>query len=390
MNRKTLKVLLPILVLLAGSGGAYALVASRKAPPRQRRKVPPPLVRIQTVHPSTHRLLVRAQGEVVPSRSTTLSAEVGGRILEVSPRVKSGMLVKEGEVLFRLDSRDYEAILANRRALLASARRSLIEIRKEAELAVSEWRGLGHAGDPDPLLAKEPQVKEAEAALAAAEAAVEKARLDVERCEIRSPYEAIVDRRDADLGQIVAPGAPLAEIFALDSAEVVLPVRDEVLAWLELDAALAPPEESITGPEVVLTATFAGALRRWNARIVRVEGRVAARTRMVRLVAEVRNPFSYTVPLRPGLFVRAEIRGKRISGAFLVDRAALIDDSSLYIVDPDGRLRSRKITVLKKNRGTVVVTRGLEDGDRVCLSRLDTVVEGMQVRIDDSRDGAGR
>ncbi len=382
MNTRTRMVLVPVTIVVAAVVVAGLVVRLRRPVPKRPPAALAPMVRVVTVHRRPHRFVVSTQGTVQPRTETDVVAEVSGRVLEVSPRFAPGGFFDAGEVMVRLDPRDRELAVAQARARLAQAR---VRERTEAglaEVAREEWEELGRGGEPSPLATRQLQLEEARAALAAAEADLALAERNLERTRIRAPYACRVRRRHVDVGGWVAPGTPVARVYAVDWVEVPLPVRDEDLAFLDLPADFRT--DRADGPLVRLHADFAGARREWTGHVARVEGDIDPRTRMIRVVARVDDPWARSgggVPLPVGLFVEADIEGREVPDAVILPRTALRGESTVYVVDDESRLRARRVTVLRREHDRVVVGSGLADGDVVCVSLLGAVTDGMRVRI---------
>ncbi|HVS16032.1 MAG TPA: efflux RND transporter periplasmic adaptor subunit [Thermoanaerobaculia bacterium] len=380
------KLALPVVVLLLGLAATVLMVQARPDVERQPVEVPPPLVRVHSVEPETLRLDVASQGTVAPRTQAALVAEVAGIVRSVSPRFEPGGFFSEGELLLAVDDRDYRLAVTGGEAQLAQARVALAREEAEAAVAGEEWRELGR-GEADPLVLREPQLAEARAHIAAAEAAVAKARLDLERTRVLAPFAGRVRDTRVDRGEFVARGTPLATLYSVDSAEIRLPVPDPELAFLELPA---PGAAGAAGPAVTLTTEFAGRIATWRGRIVRTEAEIDPQTRMVYLVARVDDPYGLraggaATPLSVGLFVHAEIEGRLFEDVVRLPREALRSPHQVALVDAEGRVQLREIDVLRAGADEVVVRAGLERGDRVLLSTLDALVEGMRVRV--SEDG---
>ena len=178
----------------------------------------------------------------------------------------------------------------------------------------------------------------------------------------------------------------IARLARTDRVEVVLPIRDEDLAFL--DIPLFPSGNgSFEGPTVQLRARFAGAERSWIGHIRRVEGELDPRTRMVRLVAEVEEPFrpgdDREVPLSPGLYVEAEISGRRAGGVFVLPRSAWYEGTSILVVDDETQISIRTPEIERVARDTIIVRSGISAGERVVISPLEAAVDGMRVKIGD-------
>ena len=323
MNAK--KAILPIVIILISALATRALVRSR--PEVKTQEVTPlaPLVRvIETVRQDLD-LNVRAQGTVLPRTETTLIAQVAGTVIKVSSSFETGGFFSRGETLVELDPRDYKVAVRRARAQVAQAHLQVVQQEAEAEVAIEEWQQLGE-GEPTALVMREPQVAQARAGLEAALAELEKAELDLERTLIKAPFDGRVRSKRVDRGQFLTPGAALATIHATDYAEIRLPVPDDQLAYLDLPFAYRTAT-SKTGPEVTLRARFGREQHSWRGRIVRTEGELDSRSRMLNLVARVDEPYAATEAGRPplaiGLFVEAEIVGRPTPGVIVLPRSAL-------------------------------------------------------------------
>ncbi|MGE3164277.1 MAG: efflux RND transporter periplasmic adaptor subunit [Planctomycetota bacterium] len=377
------KVILPLVAVACGIGGAVLLVSLRK--PVQS-ATPPEAVRlvrttVATKSPITHE--VRAFGTVTPRATTTLTAEVSGRILEVSDSFVTGGFVERNQLLLRVDPSTYDANLAGARAELARAEAALAREQAEADLAVREWERYG-LGDPSPLTLRSPQLAEAHANVDFARARLQRAAIDVERTEVRAPYDGRIRERFVEHGQYIAPGAAVASVSSTDFAEVRLAITPDEVAYLNLPLQ-GQTTDSDEGPRVTLLSDFGGREVRWPAWITRTEGEVDERTRSIYAVARVRSPYAPPAeggapPLLAGLFVEAVILGQRAEAAVRLPRSA-IHDGAVWIVDLEDRLRRRSVQILRLGREEVLIGDGLDGGEQVCVSALDLAVEGMKVRV---------
>lgn len=333
--------------------------------------------------------MIRSQGTVRPRTETVLLPEITGRVVEVSPSLAAGGFFDAGEVLVRLDARDYELAVVSARSQVAQASARLTVEEEESAVAKREWQVLGR-GEPAPLVIRTPQLAEARAALEAAQSVLERTERDLARTAILAPFAGRVREKRVDVGQVVAPGNSLATVYAVDVAEVRLPVPDQELEFLDLPLGY---RGGALGPSVAIHATFAGQSLQWQGRIVRTEGEIDPASRMVHLVAEIRDPYgragrSAAPPLAVGLFVRAEIRGRRLDGVYALPRSAMRGANEVLVVDDDDRLRVRQVEVARSDGDQVLIRSGLAPGDRVCVSPLDVAVDGMIVRTVDEEGAA--
>jgi hypothetical protein len=147
-------------------------------------------------------------------------------------------------------------------------------------------------------------------------------------------------------------------------------------------------------------AVLSDGVREWTAPVVRSEGLVDPATRTTALIARLDQA---TPAPTPGLFVKAKVQGRLLKNVAVIPRRALVGPDRVVVVDAAGGLRFRSLTIVWQEPGQVLVSEGLQAGDRVVLTALAAVVEGMPVEIidggtaspqqstprtDDSRDGA--
>ena len=380
-----LKIILPVLVVVAGALAARKMILSR--PPVEVRdpEVMIPVIRTIQVYPESVRLSVRAYGTVVPRTQSVLAPEIAGRIIYVSPSLRSGGFFEAGERLVQLESTDYELAEVQARSAVSQAQLRLEQEQAEAAIALREWKSLGE-GEASSLLRREPQLALAQAALESARAASQQAQRNLGRTEIVAPFAGRVRRKQVDLGQFVTAGTSLATIYSVDSAEIRLPLPDEELAFVNLPLNYRGDHQPWPRPRVVIRARFAGSDHTWTGRIVRTEGEIDPQTRVVHAIAEVENPYGRgkdptRPPLAVGMFVEAEIMGHLAENIFQVPRAALRGKDRVVVVDEDSRLRFRRVEVLRRSNDTVLISKGLEPGERVSVATLESVVDGMQVRV---------
>ncbi len=395
---KIKRILVPVGFLLLSGLAAAALVRTRPEVETQEVKTLAPLVRVLTIEPENRTLDVHAQGTVLPRTETTLIAQVAGTVTATSPDFEAGGFFRRGQTLVKLDPRDYEVAVRRAKAQVAQAELQVELQEAEAQVAIEEWQELG-AGEASPLVRREPQLAQARAGLEAARAELAKAELDLERTHIRAPFTGRVRGKRVDLGQFLSPGTPLATIHATDYAEVRLPVADDQLGYLELPFTYRNAD-SEDGPSVTLSARLGRHQHSWEGRIVRTEGELDSRTRMLNLVARVENPYDRSAdaperpPLAVGTFVEAEIDGRMADGVFVVPRVALRPtrrgmSEQVLIVDGEDRLRFRDVDILRLDGESAMISSGLTAGERVCVSPLDAAVDGMEVRTVETRDDAG-
>jgi RND family efflux transporter MFP subunit len=400
MSRK--QVILPFVVLSVGVLLAWVLMVSRATVEPKPLVKTPPLVEAMVVHTQSVRLHVDAQGTVVPRRESELIPQVSGEVVWVSPQLATGGFFEKGESLLRIDPVDYEAELESARAALTRAESEESRARKERERQrrLADRSVASQARIDDTINGH----KIAEAMLREARSQLGRAERNLARTELLAPYAGRVRSKNVDVGQFASRGAALASLYAVDYAEVRLPLPDRELRYLNVPLGYSADEPVLgevsdnLGAEVILRAEFAGRHHEWTGRIVRSEGEIDPRSRMVTLIARVEDPYARRAdpsdlgapifeapPLAVGLFVQAEILGLELPKAIIVPRAALQDGDRVLVIDHEQRIRFRDVDVLRRERDRVLIEGGIVAGERVLTTAMPAAVDGMRVRTRDDR-----
>ena len=375
--------LIPLLVLVAGVLVGALIVAT--GPELEPQSTPPlvPMVNTVAAVMETVRLSVSTHGTVVPKSESDLVAEVSGRIVHVSPALVSGGFFAEGDILVDIERIDYEVAHAQAKAQLAAVQSDLVRAQRAYRRyqSLAEAQSGSQAQEDDALN----RLLVARASLEEAVARQTRAERDLERTRLVAPYDGRVRSERVDLGQFVNRGESVATLYSTDFAEIRLPVLDQELAYLPL--SLARPLDAGSPPvEVILRAEFAGAEHTWRAEVVRTEGELDSKTRMVNVIAQVAGPYdpSNGSPLTVGMFVEAEILGREEANVVVVPRTALQANGRMYVVGEDSRLAFREVDILRVSGETVYVKGGIGEGELICTNSVEAAVEGQLVQRSDA------
>jgi len=387
-KRRLLHFAIPIVLVTLGALGMRELTASKPEIKKRKPTAAIPMVRTIKVKTGPQSVHILGEGTVTPLREINLVPQVGGKVVHVSPALVNGGEFSQGETLLRIDPVDYQLGVTLARAKAKDAESHLKLAEEEAAAAQEEWRLL-HAGgpkanrNPPPLVAKEPQLTAAQAKLEAERADLRKALLSLERTELKAPFDGRVSQENVDIGQYVSPGQALATLYSTEAAEIALPLEDEHLFWFHVPGFT--PGDS-PGSRAVVRARIAGRERTWSGAVVRTEGKLDERTRMINVVVRVEKPYAKKPPLPVGLFVTVDLEGHTLPNAAIIPRSALHQGDVVWVVDNDGRLHFRKVDVARVQGDDVMVQDGLKDGERVVTTPLKAVTNGMAVRIGEVKE----
>ncbi|GIX47882.1 MAG: hypothetical protein KatS3mg131_2093 [Candidatus Tectimicrobiota bacterium] len=430
MRRGLLLALATLAILGLGVAGMRLLIALRPSLPRQAQVPQRPLVRVVAVSPQEVPIPVQGFGTVRAKTLWRLVPEVSGRVVQLSPNLRPGLFVRQGELLLEIDPQpfrlavqrlraqlaQYEAEIAqleqqraNLEATLRLARQNLAlaeeQLRRDEALArkgtVSpreldlrrQWRNEYH----NAVLTAENSLKliplqreKIRAAMAVTRVQLAEAELQLEKTRLVAPFAGQVLSRRVELGEFVAAGQEVARLYDTAAVEVPVVVTPDALRWLPqlspaaLRQAAARPEPPGSLPPATVSWHDGARTYTWQGRVVRWEAGLDPQTHTLTLVVEVPAPWQSFRPgeapaLQPGMFCEVEIVAVRLPNAFLVPRVALQDGDTVFLVEK-GTLQQRRVQVARLLRAHAVVTAGLQAGDRVVVSPPAVPVVGMPVR----------
>jgi RND family efflux transporter MFP subunit len=315
----------------------------------------------------------------------TLTAQVSGRVVSVSPEYLEGGQFDSDTILLEIDDSDYRFALREAEAAVASAELQVEQALADADVARKQLRDLPNASD---LSLKKPQIAEARARREAALAALELARLNLERTHVKLPFEGRVASTNVHIGQVISVGTTLGEVFSTDRVQVRLPLNNRQLSALGLPIGFAA--EAGAAPPVSFSADVAGETQRWEGKLVRIDASVDPSTRLIYATAEVEDPYGSArsdggMPLAVGLFVEASIRGRELKNVVQIPSKGLRPGNQLYVVDSSGLLDIRTAKVAHSTPEYAIISDGLRPGERLVVSALRNPISGMALSTIDER-----
>lgn len=376
------KILLPLAIIVGAVLLSSVMFKLKPAPAKV--ESPETAVAVETLvlGKTATQLSIQSQGTVLPRTRSALISEVSGAVLEVSAQFVVGGVFEKGDLLMQLDPTDYQVALQRAEAKLISMNAQLSFERARSAQATKEWAMTGRPATEAPLLAlRKPYLAEAQANVLQAEAEVKQAQQKLDKTSIRAPYAGMVAEKSADFGQFVTMGSKLGEIFAIDYAEVRLPLTQRDLSMMDTQVFADNRSRS----SVRLTATVGDTDVAWDALLVRSEGVVDQRNRSQYLVAQVVDPYNIKQSSeKPGLlmgsFVRATIAGKKLDKVFAVPRHAVLEGNNVATVDADNRLRLKKVETIFSDDQFYYIANGLEEGVEIIVSAVGIAIDGMRVK----------
>jgi len=373
-------------VIIVGIIITVILIKLKKPPKQEKPEILAPLVKVEQLSRKDIQMVVRGYGTVSPRVQVEIVPQVSGKVVWVNPQFKAGGFIRSNDKILKIDPRDYELSVRQANASVAEAQVQFDLEKAEGKVAREEWQQLHPDTEPvSPLVFREPQIRQAEARLESAKAGLAVAELNLERTQLSLPVDALIMNEKVDLGQFVVSGQAVGTAYGIESVEIEVPLEDRELAWLNIPdntVSLNGDMPLLKGSEVEVKAKFAGAEHIWQGHVVRTTGQVDRTSRLISVVVEVPEPFRRAdsrPPLMPGMFVEVLIEGNILKNAVAIPRDAIRESNEVWIVE-DGRLNVLGLNIVRADRDFAYAISGLDDGNMIVLSSLDTVVEGMSVR----------
>ncbi|MCK6262143.1 efflux RND transporter periplasmic adaptor subunit [Vibrio sp. ZSDE26] len=367
----------PLIILGVFFIASQILIASKEEP--EQIAIEPTELRIEVLDaaPKEMTFHIDSYGFVEPKYQSKVVSEISGRIVTLSPDLLVGGLVKKGQILANIDPSDYEADLEQAKASLAQAKASLEEELARAEVAKRDWAHVGE-GEAPKLGLRVPQVKREQANVKFAQAAVKRAIRNVQRTVIRAPFDGLVSERHASLGEYLTVGAPIADIYDTQQAEVSLPITNSDLAYLPIN------------DDVSLTATlqvrYAGQEFNYPATIKRSERVIDRNSRMFNLIAEIDDPYCLEQgrciqpSLKFGSYVTAKVVANTVEDVVSLPRN-LVRNGKAYVVNDELKLEQRNVNIIRQDEAFAYIQSSFVEGEQISVTPINQYSEEQIVTI---------
>ncbi len=388
------KIFLP-LVIIAVTVSLIMFIS--KNPPVSKRAKPSVAAQMTvattTLIPQNYQVFVQSFGTVKPRTQSVLFSQVSGQINKVSTQFRAGGFFEQGDILIELDDRDYRAEVKIAQASLLAAKQSLQEENARVKQAEADWKRLGNGQAPNALVLRQPQYEAAKAQVLSAQALLDKVTLALERTKIIAPYAGRILNKSVDIGQVISSNTQLADIFAVDSVEIRLPIKNKDLPLMKLPEEYrnAQKQSSTEGNKalqnsnVVISSDLIGE-QTWQGKIVRTESAIDEVSQQLYVVAQIIRPYdreyNQGAQIKMGQYVTAQITGRQVENVIVIPNSAIYQGSYVYIVQNQLLMR-KEVELGWKNGAESIVIKGLNAGDELVLTSLGQVSSGTPVAIEE-------
>lgn len=313
---------------------------------------------------------ITAYGTLAPRQSLQLTSQVPGEITWVHQDLVPGGTVPQGEVLFRIDERDYEIAVASAEARYAQAQAQIEIERGRSEIAELEWTAWQdrqtQREEPNALALREPQKAEAQAQRRAILAELKQARLALERTQVRAKWPASVVSANAIRGQVLSVGEVVATLFPIENAVVELQVPANALRVLEAGIEhieLTPVDDPNAAPVV--------------GRFERVVRSLADETRLATLRVIVEQPLEH-VGWAFGMHLQARVVARQQQSVAMIPPDLIVSGNLLW-VHRNGQAVRHQIFPVAQRGDMIAVQDNFQVADAIILERPIGLFDGANV-----------
>ncbi|MEQ3510723.1 multidrug efflux RND transporter periplasmic adaptor subunit MtrC [Neisseria polysaccharea] len=332
------------------------------------REAPAPVVGVVTVHPQTVALTVELPGRLESLRTADVRAQVGGIIQK--RLFQEGSYVRAGQPLYQIDSSTYEAGLESARAQLATAQATLA--KADADLARYKPLVSADAISKQEYDAAVTAKRSAEAGVKAAQAAIKSAGISLNRSRITAPISGFIGQSKVSEGTLLNSGDATVLATIRQTNPMYVNVIQSATDVMKLRRQIAEGKLLAADGAVAVGIKFDdGTVYSEKGRLLFADPTVNESTGQITLRAAVPNDQNI---LMPGLYVRVLMDQVAVDNAFVVPQQAVTRGAkdTVMIVNAQGGMEPREVTVAQQQGANWIVTSGLKDGDKV-------VVEGISI-----------
>lgn len=348
------------------------------------------LVDVIAAEKGTFKPVITATGTIQPIEDVILSPLVPGQVIRRDPAFTPGGFVKKGQVLLQIDPADYRNTLRLRKSDLLQSQSALETEMGRQQIAEQDLQLIADdsifgnrplSEEEKQLVLRKPQLSAVEATIDASEAAMEQARLNLSRTTIRAPFDAHILSQNVTKGSQVSPGDALGRIVGIDYYWVIATVPVSKLQWLEFPSQKAPKGSPVRIENSTAWSDDTFRQGYLDKQIGALEGQ----TRLARLLIKVADPLNKKQhdkkkpTLIIGSFVEVDIQAATVTNVVRLNRDYVRTNNTVWIMN-NKKLEIRNVDVLMTDGEYAYISDGIEDGEKVVITDLSTVSEGVGLR----------
>ena len=390
----SVRIALIVGILLLGVLSFWLLLSLQEAPPKSTKATSATPVMVERISPVDVTSQVRGVGTVAPRHLVRIRPEVSGQIVEMHPDLLVGAVVQQGDLLFRIDPRNYELAIEEARAQLERASFELTLEKGNQSVAKREWallKDLGvdtsYAETHRSLALRKPHLQEKLAQVSAAKSRLQRAQLDLERTEVIAPFDGTILRKNLEVGGYTSPQETVLEIAGTQQFEIEVEIPRSELRWLtRLYLGVASDrEEKLNYETKILQRIGNGRYQHHEGMAERLVGEVQRDGRMARVLVTVDKPLGRdstpSFPLLIGTAVEVVIDGDQILHVYPIPVRAIREGEVIWTVSEENTLETLSVEPIFSTSDFMYVRGEFAQEITLVTSALSNPLEGLLLAI---------
>jgi len=430
MNRVLFRVIMVSAIIFVGIVIAGGFMSLRRPPPQM--PIPEPTLQVEVLDakPENVPVSITGYGEVKALNEVSIAPEVSGKVMKIHPRLEAGEVISKAEVIFQIDTRDYEAAFVEATATVTQMESSLERMKRQydidrerlktiqrtCELSRQQYERVkklfeedkvgtqsgvdqaeqtyNNATDQQEQMAKAVelyplQIKESESSLLSAKSRMETAKIRLERCTVKAPFDGRIKSVSIEKGQYVSPGMGVITLADDSVLEIQVPLDSrDASKWLPFDDnsnnTLNAWVKGLKKVKCKIRWTESKSADYWKGTLNRVV-KFDEQTRTVTVAIRIEGKDALSInhgslPLIEGMFCSVEIPGKILENVYRVPRWAVSFENTVYVAI-DNKLKTIPVEIARSQGEESYISEGLKPGDRVIITRLIDPIENTKLII---------
>ncbi len=388
------RIVICALILFAGLIGMKALGSLKKPPAEAVTTEPAVKVEVIRAEKKDCPIFINGYGEVKALNVVKIAPEISGKIIKVHPRLEAGEIIKKGEALFEIDSKDYVTAVN-------TGRNRLKILKRNRELAQKEYQRVNflfrenNVGTESGVDIAEKTMLSTDDLFTQVEQALTIAETNLERCKVIAQFNGRISHVALEKGQFVAPGQHVVTLVDDSILEINVPIDSRYARkWLRFEdnkfkenqtwfSSLVRVQCRIIWSEGDIGQSWSGQLHR----VVKFDQKTRTLTAAVRVDSkDIAIEKTKRFPLVDGMFCSVRIPGKTLKNVIRLPRLAVSYKKTVYTA-MNNRLKTIPVTVDYIEGGYAYISEGLNKGDIVVTTRLIDPLENALLKIVEKKDG---
>lgn len=339
----------------------FALHIMKTNPQIQQKDNSIPAVTAISLQASMEKISFSDTAQMTTRSYIPITPEITGRITYVAPSFKEGLCFDKNQTLFKIDIHEVEAQFKTAQAELEQAKANLALVQSEAKSAIAEWTILNPTESIPPLVAKQPQIQQAEASIKTAQAKLNLAQIDLNRSAFSFPFAGCIESSQVEIGQFATKGQSLGRVFSKNSLEVIVNLPSDKAEKLKF----IPHEAKIIVDDKTYIST-----------IDRISDVIDAQTQFSKIILK---PNQYD-NLQPNKIVKIIFYTQEAKKLFVIQESDITPDGYIFLIQDNNKVIRKKIDIIGRTQKKIYIS-AFADSIKIARGNISLLKNNMTVKV---------